>query len=289
MNEALGNLVAPSKISTTLIVVRHGETSWNEVGRLQGQLDIPLNDTGHRQAVATGTYIAARWGVSVSEIVSSDLLRAAATAQAIAAALGSHHTVTIDAGLRETNLGVWQGSTWEFVSHEFRDEVHQWRTNPDAAMQGGESTRQRLHRVAQALHMAALRNVGGVVVVVAHGGVIDDVARLACRVPFGESTRRRKVNAGVTVIRAEIPTHVANAVTSLPIDTAARREALSALVASAMPAADAVKPDSAHAALGLQWHLEHWGIDDHLKAAGSGAEADAVSGDFGAHAAVQPS
>ena len=70
---------------TRIIVVRHGETAWNVDTRIQGQLDIPLNDTGRWQAERLAQALA---GEEISAIYSSDLQRAHATALAVARPAG---------------------------------------------------------------------------------------------------------------------------------------------------------------------------------------------------------
>ena len=82
-----------SDLVTRLIAVRHGETAWNRVSRIQGHTDIPLNEAGQWQARQVGQAVAAE---GVDAIYSSDLLRAADTARAIGQAAGlpvqiSHH------------------------------------------------------------------------------------------------------------------------------------------------------------------------------------------------------
>lgn len=72
-------------MGTALVLVRHGETSWNAEGRLQGQTDIPLNDVGRAQARAAGIELSGRsWDV----VVSSTLGRAVETAELIGSTLG---------------------------------------------------------------------------------------------------------------------------------------------------------------------------------------------------------
>ena len=92
--------------ATRLIAVRHGETAWNVEARLQGQLDIPLNERGLEQARRTAHWLAED-GPDV--VVSSDLARAQATAQAIASF--NRVPLELDAGLRERSFGGFQGMT----------------------------------------------------------------------------------------------------------------------------------------------------------------------------------
>ena len=84
---------------TRLFVVRHGETAWNVDTRIQGQLDVPLNDTGRWQAARLAEALA---GEGIAAIYSSDLQRASETAAALAAATGL--ALVTDAALRERGL-----------------------------------------------------------------------------------------------------------------------------------------------------------------------------------------
>ena len=87
----------------TLVLVRHGRTEYNAAQRLQGQVDIPLDDVGRWQAEVGAQALLARF--SPTAIVSSDLQRAAATAQYLGDAVGLE--VAYDARLRERSFGAW--------------------------------------------------------------------------------------------------------------------------------------------------------------------------------------
>ena len=96
-----------------ILLVRHGESEWNSVGRWQGQADSPLSDLGRQQAK-----VASRALGQLDLVVCSDLQRAQVTAEIIASELGVG-PVVIDAGLRERDAGEWSGLT--------RTEIHeQW-------------------------------------------------------------------------------------------------------------------------------------------------------------------
>jgi probable phosphoglycerate mutase len=90
---------------TDLLVVRHGQSEWNAIGRWQGHADPPLSELGRRQAYVASAAIGA-----VDGIVSSDLLRAAETAAIIAQQLGVG-PVVVDQRLRERDVGQWTGLT----------------------------------------------------------------------------------------------------------------------------------------------------------------------------------
>jgi probable phosphoglycerate mutase len=162
---------------TRILVIRHGETAWNKDTRIQGQLDIPLNDTGLWQAQRTAEALR---GEAVSAVYASDLQRAAQTAQAIGAALAlpvQHHP-----GLRERHFGDCQGATWAELETLRPEVAEPWRRRvPDFAPPGGESLLTLRERVAQTFAELAAQHLGEQIVVVAHGGVLDILYRLTTR------------------------------------------------------------------------------------------------------------
>ena len=91
--------------ATDLLIVRHGQSEWNAIGRWQGHADPALSELGRRQAAVAAASIGA-----VDAIISSDLLRAAETAAIIAQQLGVG-PVMIDERLRERDVGEWTGLT----------------------------------------------------------------------------------------------------------------------------------------------------------------------------------
>jgi probable phosphoglycerate mutase len=162
--------------ATRLIVVRHGETAWNVDTRIQGQLDIDLNDTGRQQARQLAGALADQ---SIDALYASDLARAWHTADAVARATGV--AATPEPRLRERAFGHFEGRTFAEIEAELPEEARRWRTRDPAFAPpaGGESLltfRERVTGVAAAL---AARHVGGLVVLVAHGGVMDVLYRAA--------------------------------------------------------------------------------------------------------------
>src|SRR5689334_12381899 len=99
----------------TLIFIRHGETDWNVEGRLQGQRDIPLNDTGRAQARRNGTAIKAAMPETVGfDFVASPLSRSRETMEIVRAAMGlPAENYTTDDRLKELTFGAWEGLTDE--------------------------------------------------------------------------------------------------------------------------------------------------------------------------------
>ena len=99
----------PDGLITRVLAVRHGETSWNIAGRMQGHLDSDLDASGRAQADALGRRLA---GQTIHHLYASDLGRAVETAQRIAVSTG--HRFALEPGLRERHLGLFQGLTHPF-------------------------------------------------------------------------------------------------------------------------------------------------------------------------------
>jgi len=165
--------------ATRILAIRHGETAWNVDTRIQGHIDIPLNDTGRQQARWLAEALAER--DEVNAIYASDLSRAHVTAQTIAQAVGQ--AVTAHPGLRERHFGDFQGRTFVEIEAELPDHAQNWRKRtPDRAPPGaGESLIALRERVLATVDELAARHLGEQIVLVAHGGVMDVLYRAATR------------------------------------------------------------------------------------------------------------
>jgi probable phosphoglycerate mutase len=145
---------------------RHGRTSWNAERRFQGQTDIPLDDAGLGQAARAAKALAR---LTPHRLVSSDLMRARATADALSALTGLE--VLTDVGLRETFAGDWEGLTRSELEHRFGDELSQWGAGADVRPGGGETRVEVAVRVVEAVERALTDVAPGQTLVVAtHGG-----------------------------------------------------------------------------------------------------------------------
>lgn len=161
--------------ATRIIAIRHGETAWNVDTRIQGQLDVELNDTGRWQARQTALALQEE---DIAAIYASDLARAFETARAIGAVAGLQ-PVPVPA-LRERHFGHFQTLTWAEIETQWPQQAQQWRTRvPDWSPQGGESLLTLRARISDAVHTLAQRHLGQQIVLVAHGGVMDVLYRLA--------------------------------------------------------------------------------------------------------------
>ncbi|CAM8996107.1 unnamed protein product [Rhodiola kirilowii] len=163
---------------TEFIVIRHGETEWNADGRIQGHLDVALNDTGRQQAVLVAERLAK--GPEISAIYSSDLKRASVTAETIANCCGGIEVIK-DPELRERNLGDLQGHVYRELSKTVPVAYQVFMSNrtDQNIPGGGESIDQLYERCTSALQRIARKHKGERVVVVTHGGVIRSLHRRA--------------------------------------------------------------------------------------------------------------
>ncbi|MFT3858881.1 MAG: histidine phosphatase family protein [Aquabacterium sp.] len=165
---------------TRLLVVRHGETAWNLAARIQGHIDIPLNDKGRWQARQVGQ---ALHDEAIHALYSSDLLRARHTAEAIAEV--TQLPLQLDAQLRERHFGRLEGMTQEEVATQWPEEARRWRErDPGYGPEGGETLQGFYDRCITTLTRLAHQHMGQTIAVVAHGGVLDCFYRAANRVPL---------------------------------------------------------------------------------------------------------
>ncbi len=151
---------------TRFFLVRHGETEWNRVRRIQGLSDIPLNDTGREQAHAVAEILAAH---KFDAIVSSPLSRARDTASIIAERLGMPQPTIVE-GLIERNYGDAEGSNGQDLDHLYP---------PGTEIPGREPREAVTARAIRALRELALAHPDSDVIAVAHGGVIRSVVEYA--------------------------------------------------------------------------------------------------------------
>ena len=165
--------------ATRILAIRHGETAWNVDTRIQGQLDIGLNDTGRAQAQWLARSLAER--EPLQAIYASDLARAWHTAQAVGQAQGL--SVVAHTGLRERAFGDFEGRTFVEIEAELPEHARHWRQRtPDWTPPGtGESLLVLRERVLAAVNELAARHLGEQIALVAHGGVMDVLYRAATR------------------------------------------------------------------------------------------------------------
>ena len=184
---------------TELILIRHGETDWNVQGRFQGQIDVPLNALGLRQAARMAERLARE---RVDVFYCSDLLRTRQTAEP--AALRLELAAAPDPGLREQHFGILEGLSFEEVQQRHPHHLAQWlRHDPDYALPEGESVRSFHARVLGAVQALAARHPGQTLAVVTHGGVLDMLFRTVHALPLHGPRDCPIPNAGLNRLRAQ--------------------------------------------------------------------------------------
>ncbi|RZT43116.1 histidine phosphatase family protein [Cupriavidus agavae] len=184
---------------THLIVIRHGETAWNRERRLQGQVDIPLNDTGRAQAEALAGALA---GEPIDAVYSSDLGRAMETAAPLARRLGL--AVRPEPRLRERCYGDLQTMTYAEVAEKRPEDFANWQARvPDYAPAGGESLRAFHERAVEIALALSRRHPGERIALVAHGGVLDCLYREATGMTLEAPREHELLNASINRLRCD--------------------------------------------------------------------------------------
>ena len=193
------------------LIVRHGETSWNVEGRIQGHSDVALSERGVLQAQALARRLAT---VSVDAAYSSDLVRASETAKIVLE--GRETPLTEEELLRERYYGVFEGLTVEqrqerypamFIASIVKDL--------DFAPTGGESARETLRRMTSVMGELKRKHLDDTVLVVGHGGSLRSGVMALLELPPESTWKFVMANCSLTII----DTYEDNAVLRLYNDT----------------------------------------------------------------------
>lgn len=181
---------------TELWLVRHGETIWNQEGRLQGSMDIELNEGGLEQARRLAEQLK---DTEFQSIYSSPLKRALKTAELIAGC--TDHTVQIDPRLVEVRMGEWEGMRSVDIRRQYPELVAIRDADPVyAPVPGGETVQQLAVRVNQAADEISKRHPRGPVLIVSHGLSIAVLVCLVREIPLKEVFHYIPENAVPTVV-----------------------------------------------------------------------------------------
>lgn len=157
-----------------ILVWRHGRTNWNADGRYQGQADPPLDLVGQEQSRQAAIQLA---DDPAELILTSDLLRAAATAEALAEITG--RPVKVEPRLREVDVGCWQGLTRDEVAQRYPEQFAAWLAGRPLLDRGGETKDQLDARVRAALREIDVEHV----LLVTHGGTTRSIIDLLLDLP----------------------------------------------------------------------------------------------------------
>ncbi|MDE2965494.1 MAG: histidine phosphatase family protein [Acidobacteriota bacterium] len=181
-------------------LVRHGTTEWNAQGRIQGQSDPSLNETGRSQARRLGMRLSS---VPFAEARCSDLRRCSETAAGI---LPGRNEVRLQEmpELREKNFGAWEGLTFREVEARYPDMYRNWLTaaDPSFAPPGGESDLQLYSRADTVVDR--LREIrtdsGSNLLVVTHGGMLRALIARLLGLSAQKMWKFRFANAGLSLV-----------------------------------------------------------------------------------------
>ena len=180
-------------MKTQLLLIRHGETTWNAEHRIQGQLDIPLSPLGVLQSARLAECLA---NEPIDAVYSSGQSRAWLTAAPLAARLGLE--VIAEPRLRERSFGIFEGLTLDEVAERYPLEFKKWRErDPAWRPEGGESGQQLIDRVLSAVSDIGMKHPSQTVVLVSHGGVLDVLYRAARLLEWHAPREHQMLNAAI--------------------------------------------------------------------------------------------
>ena len=181
-----------------LLLVRHGESVWNEEERIQGQQDIPLSENGRRQAMALGERLR---DVKIDACFSSPLKRATETAELILKASGNSLPIVTLPELMERNFGEWEGKCVAELKVERAKEFARWVTaHYLPAPPRGESIEELLKRVKKGLERILAEVSDGTVLVVGHSGSVKAAICVLFQLPPESFAKLKVDNASLTVL-----------------------------------------------------------------------------------------
>jgi 2,3-bisphosphoglycerate-dependent phosphoglycerate mutase len=180
-------------MTTRLCIVRHGETAWNAEHRVQGQLDIPLNEIGLRQAQAVGRTLKDE---RFDAIYSSDLVRARQTAQPSANLFSMK--ILLEKDLRERHYGIFERLTYAEVKVRYPEDYARFEArDPEYAFRTGESLKDFSARSIAVISRIVNEHEDENILVFTHGGVLDKLYRFITGLPLSAERNFGIPNAGL--------------------------------------------------------------------------------------------
>lgn len=186
--------------SFRLYVIRHGLSTWNVSGRIQGHSPSQLTDAGLQQADAVGITLGK---LPLDALYSSDLLRAKQTAECISA-----HTklkINFDSRLREWGKGILEGLMWSTAEQKHYDVCSAIRdNNPDYVIPNGESRRQVAERMLSVITDIRLAHPNQHVAAIVHGNSMMIFLQQILGIPLNQKARIKMFNGSIGVLEFEI-------------------------------------------------------------------------------------
>lgn len=210
-------------MKTTLYMLRHGFSVSNEKKYFTGNLDVPLTETGRRQAEKAAEFFQKH---PIDHIYASDLSRAYETALPVAKALSL--PVIKDEGLREIFAGEWEGVYFDELNEKYASSYAVWRTDIGrAACDGGETVKEFSERILKAVKAICDRHEGETVLIATHATPIRVLQTVAQNLPIEKMAEVPWVknasinlfsyeNGKFSLIEKDITQHLGDMETSLP-------------------------------------------------------------------------
>ncbi|MEM0897839.1 MAG: histidine phosphatase family protein [Verrucomicrobiota bacterium] len=188
---------------TTVFLIRHGETEWNQQGIHQGHMDSPLTPHGENQARQLGERFQAI-GRPFDAIYSSDLGRAKQTVEAICRPIGQSGAIQWEPRLRERALGILEGLTYPQIEEKMPEDYRQHTSgDPDYCPEGGESWRDLYGRATSTLEDLATSHDGERILCVTHGGVVSMAMRHCMGIDLAIPRRFHIANTALNILECE--------------------------------------------------------------------------------------
>ena len=177
---------------TEFVIIRHGQTHGNITRTLQGQSNTDLDETGVQQVRLLARRLKSH--PAFEAVISSDLKRALDTAQILVDSIGG--TIIPNAGLREWNLGILEGRSWQDLQLEYPQIMNSFlNSHKDVEVPGGERRSVMEKRVSECLDILASEFAGKRLLVVTHGGVLRAIFRHIVGLPAGNNMLPQTSNA----------------------------------------------------------------------------------------------
>jgi alpha-ribazole phosphatase/probable phosphoglycerate mutase len=185
-------------------LTRHGETSWNAEGRLQGHQDVTINDRGRRQAESLRNRLS---GIKFDATYSSDLLRCVQTSELV---LGGYVDTLIKSKLlREQTFGYWEGMSYEQIQvREPRLYAEMMESYETFVPPNGESFGYVAKRVSAFIEQVRTKHERGNILIVAHGGSLRALIMTLLGMPLMSGWRMKLDSCGLTVLEVSVDSTV---------------------------------------------------------------------------------
>lgn len=188
----------PPNQGPRFLLIRHGETDWNRAGKFQGQIDVPLNDNGRRQASLAAEFLKT---IHIDFGFTSPMSRPKETAKIIIE--GRELTLVENADLREIGHGLWEGKYESEIEAEYPGELQQWHTHPESVQMPEGENLQDVWTRATAAWQQILQQVGNVPqtgIVVAHDATNKVLLCHLLGLGLSDIWKIKQGNGAVTVI-----------------------------------------------------------------------------------------